>query len=147
MNQIPSVFLHTTTQLLAGLTVGTITDGVFPQPCAPLKSGDWKSFVVLAAEVTGQLIVTGLVSYGMNELMSELPLSMQDKTQGAAFMLVLWHSQPKLNVKMGRLSGYTRNLFSGVVGNAPDELQVVRGAKSNQNTQSMSQKAVSNAYM
>lgn len=147
MSQIPVVFLHTISQLSSGLVIGTITDGVFPEPGGPIKSGDWKSFVVLSAEVAGQLIVGGLVVVAMNELVEGMPKALQDRTYGTAYSLILWHSQPNLNIKMGRLCSYARDLFSNLLGTTPNPTQVTKGAGSNKNVQSNSQKSLANAYM
>lgn len=146
MNQIPAVFMHTTAQLAAGIVVGTVVDGVFPEPCAPIRSGDWKSFMVLAVEVSGQLLVDGLFTWAMMDAISKLPFEMQDKTMGEVYALSLMHSQPKLQVKMNRLAGYTRNVFYRTIGTAPDDV-TVKGVPSNKMTLPSAQKNVANAYM
>lgn len=148
MNQIPVVFLHTTTQVAAGLVVGTIVDGVFPEPSGPIKSGDWKSFIVCTAEVSAQLIVDGLVTVAYTDAMLRMPAEMQDRTMGTAYMLTLMHAQPKLTVKMGRMCGYARDVFYSVVGHKADEINVVRGTPtSNKHQMRGGQKDLANAYL
>lgn len=147
MNQIPAVFLHTSTQLVTGLVVGTIVDGVFPEPCGAIRTGDWKAAVVVGAEIAGQLIVDGLVTVALLDSMRALPPSMQDSTMGATHSWVMMYSQPKLSRKMGNLGSYARELFAHVLGTAPSEIQLQKGAPHNRTTMNLSQKQVGNAYM
>lgn len=113
---IVSTFLHTTTQVVVGLTVGTIADGVFPSQPGELRSGDLTGFLMLSAEVTAQLMVSGLVTYAYMKGMEELPKALQDKTLGGAYFLTVWASQRNLNNKIGRLSGYTSDVFRQFTG-------------------------------
>lgn len=113
---IASTFLHTTTQVVVGLTVGTVADGVFPSQVGDLRSGDWEGFLFLSAEVTAQLMLTGLVTYAYMKAMEELPVKLQDKTMGGAYFLTVWASQRNLNSKIGRLSSYTGDIFRSFTG-------------------------------
>lgn len=147
MNQIPAVFLHTSMQLVTGLTAGTIVDGVFPEPCGPIKSGDWKAFVVVGAEIAGQLIVDGLLTAAIIDVATKVSPALADPTMGATHSYVMMFSQPKLNKKVNTIGAYARDLFSRVLGNAPDEISVVKGAPHQRSFLSASQKQVNNAYI
>jgi len=113
---IVSTFLHTTSQVVVGLTVGTIADGVFPSQVGDLRSGDWNGFLMLSAEVTAQLMVGGLVTYAYLKAMEELPTSLQDKTLGGAYFLTSIASQRNLNAKIVKLSVYTGDVFRQFTG-------------------------------
>lgn len=114
---IVSTFLHTTSQVATGLTVGTIADGVFPSQVGELRAGDLNGFLMLTAEVTAQLMLTGLVVYAYTKTAQEiLPEALQDKTMGGAFFMTVYGSQRGLNAKIVKLSDYTANVFRQFTG-------------------------------
>lgn len=114
---IVSTFLHTTSQVVTGLTVGTIADGVFPSQVGELRAGDLNGFIMLSAEVTAQLMLTGLVAYAYTRTAEELlPAALQDKTMGGAFFMTVYGSQRGLNAKIVKLSEYTANVFREFTG-------------------------------
>lgn len=117
---VVSTFLHTTTQVVVGIMVGTVADGVFPSQVGELRSGDLPGFLMLGAEVTGQLMLTGLVTWAYIKTMEQLPPEMQDKTLGGAFLLTSIASQQHLNAKIGRLSSYTADVFRQFTGRKND---------------------------
>lgn len=112
MNTVTSSILHTTLQAGAGLLGGAVIDGVFPAAGAMQAKTNTQRLQV-GAEIVAQLIVNGLVTVGMFQVLRRMgETGAGDPTGGMAYSFALWESQPNMKKKIDLLAGEIRTAVS-----------------------------------
>lgn len=119
MQKTALAVVHVTAQTVAGVAIGTVADAIFPLPC-DIKSDDTVGFLLLSAEVSAQLVFTGLLSASFMDLTNSGTWS--DPTGGVAFMMALAESQPNVHKKLGSLCGFVSNVLRRTAGAMPGDM-------------------------
>lgn len=139
MQNVPLAIVHVTAQTVAGVAIGSVADAIFPVPC-PVKSTDTMGFLLLSAEVSAQMVFTGLLSSSFVSMTSSPTYG--DPTGGVAFMMALADSQPNLHMKLKNLCGVVASVLRRTAGAMPGDLP-----RAGELLQSKAQASISNPYM
>ena len=104
---------HTMAQMIAALGTGAAIDYAFwrltARSGAPAAVRNAKEAIVEALEVSGQMVVGGLVLASVFAYLTSLSLESADPAQGAVFLSLFFGvAQPVLNAKVKRVMHYIR---------------------------------------